>query len=173
MISFGMTSQIKRGKHCEVKVVEMMTESTNKNINTGNKDATLNETNLSKNQMLYIIILYHITNTVFIHGNQKSTCLNKEFPILAGLSYNKKQNTSMTESYSKILEISSANSNPPEQQSRSTLNNYMSRETDSPETAIQINHHHQQQAKEQKCYPSNTCQNKNDPYPRSLHHDRI
>ena len=36
----------------------------------------------SKNQTLYIIILYNTTNTVLIQGNQKSIWANKEFPIL-------------------------------------------------------------------------------------------
>lgn len=74
----------------------------------------------------------------------------------------------MTESYSKTLEIPRANSNTSEQESRTTLNNTMSRETDSPETTIQVNQQQQQQqAKEQVCYPSNICKNKSDPYPRS------
>ena len=69
----------------------------------------------------------------------------------------------MTESYSKTLEIPRANSNTSEQESRTTLNNTMSKETDSPETTIQVN----QQQQEQVCYPSNICKNKSDPYPRS------
>ena len=48
------------------KVAEIMTESTNKNINNENKVATFNRTVPSKNQTSYIITFYHTTNTVLI-----------------------------------------------------------------------------------------------------------
>ena len=72
----------------QVKMAEMMTESINKNIDNENKEATLNETVLSKTKILNIITLYHATNTVLLKGSQKSTWVNKEFPIFKEVRYN-------------------------------------------------------------------------------------
>ena len=57
-----------------------MTET---NKNTRNKaHPTAPEIIPSKNQTLYIITLYHTTNTVLVQGSQKSIRANNEFPVL-------------------------------------------------------------------------------------------
>ena len=53
----------------QVKLSEIMTET---NKNTKIKHPTTSEIMPSKNQTLYIITLYHTTNTILIQGNQKS-----------------------------------------------------------------------------------------------------
>ena len=75
----------------QVKVSEIMTET---NKNRKNKThPTASEIIPSKNQKLYIITLYHTTNTV-----QKSIWVNKEFPILkAVLLHKREHNTPMDE----------------------------------------------------------------------------
>ena len=81
-IAWSDTSD-KKGKsllETQVKVSEMVTE-TNKNRKNKAHPTTF-EIIPSKNQTLYIIILYNTTNTVLIQGNQKSIWANKEFPIL-------------------------------------------------------------------------------------------
>ena len=82
----------KKGKtllETQVKVSEMMTE-TNKNRKNKAHPTTF-EIIPSKNQTLYIIILYHTTNTVLIQGNQKSIWANKEFPILKAVLLHKRE----------------------------------------------------------------------------------
>ena len=80
--SFGDTSD-KEGKTLlvtQVTVSELMTET---NKNTRNKaHPTASEIIPSKNQTLYIITLYHTTNTVLVQGSQKSIRANNEFPVL-------------------------------------------------------------------------------------------
>ena len=72
----------------------------------------------SKNQTLYIITLYHRTNTVLIQGNQKSISANKKCPILkAVLLHKREHNMSMDEAYNKTLEMSSLDTKLPENQS--------------------------------------------------------
>ena len=106
----------------QVKVSEIMTET---NKNRKNKaHPTASEIVPSKNQMLYIITLYHATNTVLIPGNQKSIWVNKEFPILkAVLLHKREHNMPVDEAYNKTLEMSGSDTELPEQQSSKTLHN--------------------------------------------------
>ena len=63
----------------------------------------------SKNQTLYIITIYHTTNTVLIQGSQKSIWANKEFPILkAVLLHKREHNMPMGEAHNKTLEMPSS-----------------------------------------------------------------
>ena len=122
-----------------MQVAEMITESTSKNINNENKKAILNETVPSKNQTIYVITPYHTTNMALIQ-EKKSKWVNKDFWNLKAVPSHKQQNTSMTDSYNKTLEIPpSTTPNPLNQQSKSTLSNTKDRKTDSPETSFQIN----------------------------------
>ena len=70
-----------------MKVSEIMTET---NKNTKNEThPTTPEIISSKNQTLYIITLYHTTNTVLIQGSQKLIWANKKFSILKAVLLHK------------------------------------------------------------------------------------
>ena len=115
----------------QVKLSQMMTE-TNKNRKNKTHPTTF-EIIPSKNQTLYIIILYHTTNTVLIQGNQKSTWANKEFPILkAVLLHKREHNAPMDEAYNKTLEMPGSGTKLPEQQSSKTHHNNKNNQTDTP-----------------------------------------
>ena len=74
--------------------------------------------------MLYIITLYHTTNTVLIQGNQKSIWVNKEFPILKAVFLHKREhNMPMDEAYNKTLEMTGSDTELPELQNSKTLHN--------------------------------------------------
>ena len=70
-----------------MKVSEIMTE-TNKN-SKNETHPTTSEIIPSKNQTLYIITLYHTTNTVLIQGSQKSIWANEKFSILKAVLLHK------------------------------------------------------------------------------------
>ena len=115
----------------QVKVSEIMTE-TNKN-RKNRTHPTASEIIPSKNQMLYIVTLYHTTNTVLIQGNQKSIWANKEFTILKAVSLHKREhNTPMDEAYKKTLEMPGSDTELPEQQSSKTLHNNKNNQIDTP-----------------------------------------
>ena len=115
----------------QVKLSQMITE-TNKNRKNKTHPTTF-EIIPSKNQTLYIIILYHTTNTVLIQGNQKSTWANKEFPILkAVLLHKREHNAPMDEAYNKTLEMPGSGTKLPEQQSSKTHHNNKNNQTDTP-----------------------------------------
>ena len=115
----------------QVKVSEIMTET---NKNRKNKThPTASEIIPSKNQMLYIITLYHTTNKVLIQGNQKSIWANKEFTILKAVSLHKREhNTPMDEAYKKTLGMPGSDTELPEQQSSKTLHNNKNNQIDTP-----------------------------------------
>ena len=107
-------------------VSEIMTET---NKNRKNKThPTASEIIPSKNQKLYIITLYHTTNTV-----QKSIWVNKEFPILkAVLLHKREHNTPMDEAYSKTLEMPGSDTELPEQQSSKTFHKNKNNQVGTP-----------------------------------------
>ena len=138
----------------QVKVSEIMTET---NKNSKNKThPTTSEIIPPKNQTLYIITLYHTTNTVLIQGNQKSIWANKGFPILKVVLLHKREhNMPMDEAYNKILETPGSDTKLPEQQSSKTHHNNKNNQTDTPPQISSIKISEQSQIPEKD--PNNAC----------------
>ena len=58
-----------------------------------------------KSNNLYVLTLYHTTNTLLIQGNQRANLVDEEYPLLKMvLNKRKEQESSMLDAYNHILE---------------------------------------------------------------------
>ena len=59
-----------------------------------------------KSNILYVLTLYHTTNTLFIQRNLRANWVDEEYPLLKTvLNKRKEQESSMLEAYNHVLEI--------------------------------------------------------------------
>ena len=73
---------------------------------------SFNESIPPKSNILYVLTLYHTTNTLLIHGNLKANWVDEEYPLLKTvLNKRKEQGSSMLEAYDQVLEISTLTTN--------------------------------------------------------------
>ena len=62
----------------------------------------------TKNHTLYILTLYHTTNTVLIPGNEKQVWVDKEYPILITvLKRMKEKDLTVLDAYNQVLDLPS------------------------------------------------------------------
>ena len=65
-----------------------------------------------KSNILYVLTLYHTTNTLFIQGNLRANWVDEEYPLLKTvLNKRKEQESSMLEAYNHVLEIPTLTTN--------------------------------------------------------------
>ena len=71
-----------------------------------------NESISPKSNFLYVLTLYHTTNTLLIQSNLRANWVDEEYPLLKTVLHKRKeQESSMLETYNNVLEISTLTTN--------------------------------------------------------------
>ena len=91
----------------QVKVFRKNSKNSTKETKTEeDSNQTFNESISPKSNILYVLTLYHTTNTLLIQGNLRANWVDEEYPLLKTvLNKRKKQESSMLETYNYVLEI--------------------------------------------------------------------
>ena len=87
--------------------------STNNTKSEEDSNQTLfNESIPPKSNFLYVLTLYHTTNTLLIQSNLRANWVDEEYPLLKTVLHKRKeQESSMLETYNNVLEISTLTTN--------------------------------------------------------------
>ena len=91
-----------------VKIFKQNKKNSTKNTKTeeDSNQTLFNESIPPKSNILYVLTLYHTTNTLLIQSNLRANWFDEEYPLLKTvLNKRREQESSMLEAYNHVLEI--------------------------------------------------------------------
>ena len=98
----------------QVKVFKQIKKNSTNDIKTEEESnqTLFNESIPPKSNILYVLTLYHTTNTLLIQGNLRVNWVNEEYPLSETvLNKRKEQESSMLEAYNHAVEIPTLTAN--------------------------------------------------------------
>ena len=98
----------------QVKVFKQIKKNSTNDIKTEEESnqTLFNESIPPKSNILYVLTLYHTTNTLLIQGNLRVNWVNEEYPLSETvLNKRKEQESSMLEAYNHAVEIPTLTTN--------------------------------------------------------------
>ena len=105
MFYIEWTNTLDKGGYVLLETQVKVFRKNSKNLTNDTKteedsNQTFNESISPKSNILYVLTLYHTTNTLLIQGNLRANWVDEEYPLLKTvLSKRKKQESSMLETY--------------------------------------------------------------------------